>query len=65
MRPLTNEEIQTCLNSFKGGYSKRDLAIFTLGLATGFRIKEILSLRIRDIYNIEHKKLLPDVHVQK
>lgn len=65
MRPLNDIEIQECLKSFDTSYSKRNLAIFTLGLATGFRIKEILSLRVKDVYNIEHKKLLPDVHVQK
>ncbi len=63
MRPLTDEEIQKCLTSFDGKYGKRDLAIFTLGCACGFRISEILSLRVKDVYSIEKKKLMPTIHV--
>lgn len=65
MRPLLDQEIQECMNSFNGKFNKRDIAIFMLGMATGFRIKEILSLRICDVYNIEKKQLLPTIHVQK
>ena len=65
MRPLTDEEIQELLKSFGGGFCKRNLAIFVLGCSTGFRIKELLSLKVGDVYNIEKKKFLPSIHVQK
>jgi site-specific recombinase XerD len=48
-RPLKNEEIEDCLNSFKGKYAKRNRAMFVLGLNTGLRIAEILSITIKQI----------------
>lgn len=65
MRALSDDEIQTLLTTFGGTYNKRDLAIFCLCISTGFRIKESLSLQIKDVYNIEKQKLLPTIHVQK
>lgn len=49
-RPLTDEEINKCLDSFFGHkYDIRNKAMFILGLNTGFRISEILSLKIKDV----------------
>lgn len=37
------------LQSFQGKYALRDRALFLLGLKTGFRISELLSLKVRNV----------------
>jgi integrase len=49
-RPLNNGEISSVLNSFTGAYAVRDRALFLLGLKTGFRISELLSLQVKDVW---------------
>jgi integrase len=49
-RPLTNGEIANVLNAFTGAYAARDRALFVLGLKSGFRISEMLSLRVSDVW---------------
>jgi integrase len=49
-RPLTDEELALVSKSFGGTYAARDRALFTLGVKSGFRISELLSLRIGDVY---------------
>jgi integrase len=49
-RPLTEKEIGEVLISFNGEYAARDKALFVLGLKTGFRVSELLSLKIGDIF---------------
>lgn len=48
-RPLTDEEIELVLSSFTGRFQLRDRALFLTGLRTGFRISELLSLRVGDV----------------
>ncbi len=48
-RPLSEEEIQRALQAFEGGSMLRDRALFLLGVRSGFRISELLSLRLRDV----------------
>ena len=48
-RPLERTEINAMLAEFKGLYRDRNKALFLLGLTTGFRISELLSLTISDI----------------
>ena len=48
-RPLTQLEIQAVLKSFRGKYQARDRALFLLGLKSGLRISELLSLRVGDV----------------
>ena len=48
-RPLTNEEMELVAKTFGGRYAARDKALFVLGVSTGFRISELLSLRILDV----------------
>lgn len=48
-RPLDQDEIKKVVKSFSGDFEKRDRALFLLGLKTGFRISELLSLRIGDV----------------
>jgi integrase len=48
-RPLNDVEIQKVLSGFTGPYAKRDKALFLLGIKAGFRISELLSLRVGDL----------------
>jgi len=48
-RALSNEEIDILCSAFGGKYRLRDRAIFQIGIFTGFRISEILSLKICDV----------------
>ncbi len=48
-RPLTQEETLQCSNAFQGRYHIRDKCLFVLGVLAGFRIKEMLSLRVKDV----------------
>lgn len=49
-RPLTDAEIALVSRSFGGIYAFRDRAWFILGLKTGFRIAELLSLRLGEVW---------------
>jgi integrase len=49
-RPLTDAEVALLSRSFGGTYALRDRAWFILGLKTGFRIAELLSLRLGDVW---------------
>lgn len=45
-RPFTEEEIEQISDAMG---SLRDKCLFNLGIYTGFRIKEILSLKVKDV----------------
>ena len=45
-RPFTDKEITTISDSLE---SLRDKCLFNLGIFTGFRITEILSLKVKDV----------------
>ncbi len=45
-RPLEEDEVQRTLEAFCGPYALRDRALFLLGVRSGFRISEMLSLRL-------------------
>ena len=62
-RPLTDEETRRVAQSFKGRFEKRDRALFLLGVKSGFRISEILSLRLRDL--IANDRILDRVSVER
>jgi integrase len=47
--PLTDEEVMLVQHSFGGVYAGRDKALFLLGAKSGFRISELLSLRLGDV----------------
>ena len=49
-RPLDNDEIRSVSASFTGTFEVRNRALFMLGVSTGGRISELLSLRIADVY---------------
>ncbi|MGH8067460.1 MAG: tyrosine-type recombinase/integrase [Candidatus Entotheonellia bacterium] len=49
-RPLADREIMLVSQSFQGQHANRNRALFILGIKTGFRISELLSLRVSDVY---------------
>jgi len=50
--PLTQDQIDLVLaKGFEGRYKLRNQTLFILGLTTGFRISELLSLKLEDLYN--------------
>lgn len=53
-RPLTDQEVAEILAVVdRNRHAKRDRALLVLGIKTGFRIAELLSLRIGDVWNGE------------
>jgi site-specific recombinase XerD len=37
--------------AFRGRYKMRDRALFLLGIKSGFRISELLAIKVRDVWN--------------
>ena len=60
-RPLSAEEVQQVANSFTGYDAQRDRTLFILGVMSGFRISELLSLKIRDV--VQNKRVRSEVEV--
>ena len=58
-RPLDNDEIRRVSTCFTGTYQIRNRGLFLLGVSTGGRISELLSLRIDDVY--QNKKPVTDL----
>ena len=49
-RPLDNKEIRLVSACFDGTFEARNRGLFMLGVSTGGRISELLSLQIGDVY---------------
>ena len=49
-RPLDNDEIRRVSAAFTGTFEARNRGLFMLGVSTGGRISELLSLTIGDVY---------------
>ena len=49
-RPLANDEIRLVSACFTGTFEARNRGLFMLGVSTGGRISELLSLTIGDVY---------------
>jgi integrase len=62
-RPLTEAEVELMQASFGGTYGARDRALFLLGVKSGFRISELLSLRLGDVW--QHGRLVDRVTVER
>ena len=62
-RPLSDAEVKQVAKSFSGTYAKRNKALFILGVRTGFRISELLSLLVGDV--LQHGKILDRITVQR
>lgn len=50
VRALTKAEIKEIKDSFTGRYALRNLTMFILMIKSGFRISEILSLKVKDVF---------------
>jgi integrase len=62
-RPLTDVEIALVSRSFGGTYAARDRALFVLCIKTGFRIAELLSIRVGDV--LQHDRLVDQLTVRR
>jgi integrase len=62
-RPLTEAEVTLVQHSFGGVYADRDKALFLLGVKSGFRISELLSLHVGDVW--QHGRLVDRVTVER
>ena len=49
-RPLNNDEIRRVSAAFTGTYEVRNRGLFMIGVSTGGRISELLSLRLGDVF---------------
>lgn len=63
MQPISDDEIKKITENFSGAYKARDLALFILGIKSGFRISEILSLTIKDVF--DNGKLQDRIYVER
>ena len=63
MRPITDEEIEKIKDNFSGQYKARDYALFVLGIKSGFRISEILSLTLKDVF--DNGRIQDRIYVQR
>lgn len=62
-RPLDDAEIKAVAASFSGPHAARDRALFLLGLRSGFRISELLSLTLGDV--VQAGRMVDRVAVQR
>ena len=62
-RPLTEAQVELVQRGFGGAYAARDKALFLLGVKSGFRISELLSLRVGDVS--QHGRLVGRVTVPR
>ena len=62
-RPLTEPEVETVLAHMNGPSGARDRALFLLGVRSGFRISEILSLCLGDA--VQAGRVVERVRVQR
>jgi integrase len=62
-RPLTDSEIALVSRSFGGTYAARDRALFIVGIKTGFRIAELLSLQVGDVW--QYGRVVDQVTVER
>lgn len=59
-RPLSKQEIDQVLSLLK---TQRDKTLFILGLKSGFRISELLSIRVKDI--IQNNRVVDKIRVTR
>jgi site-specific recombinase XerC len=62
-RPLSDEEVKVISHSFGGTFGKRNKALFILGVCSGFRISELLSLTAGDVQ--QHGKIVDHMTVAR
>ena len=62
-RPLDNKEIRLVSACFDGTFEARNRGLFMLGVSTGGRISELLSLQIGDVY--QNRRAVTDLLFDK
>lgn len=62
-RPFTPDEVKATLRAFSGRHAPRNRCLFVLGILTGFRIREALSLRVRDV--VSHNRVRRVIEVAR
>ena len=62
-RPLDNSEIRRVSTCFTGTYEVRNRGLFMIGVSTGGRISELLSLTIGDVY--QNRSAVTDLLFQR
>ena len=62
-KPLDNDEIRRVSTCFTGTFATRNRGLFMLGVSTGGRISELLSLRVGDVY--QNRKPVSDLLYNK
>jgi integrase len=60
---LTNQQAKLALRHLRGRYRLRDRALLILGIRTGLRISELLSLRVGQVHN--GSAVLPRVYLER
>jgi len=59
---LTADQIKEALEFFRGKHADRNKACFMLGVCTGFRISELLSLKVYDVFDGKEIREYVTVH---
>lgn len=62
-RPLTEREVEAVYRAMGGPFATRNRALLLLGVRSGFRISELLSLRQRDV--LQHQQVVQRVTVAR
>jgi integrase len=62
-RPLSDEEVGLMARSFGGTFAERHKALFVVEHRTGFRMSELVSLRVGDV--LQHGRLVDELSVQR
>jgi hypothetical protein len=60
---LTVDEVARVSQAFRGSYAAWDRALFVLGVKMGFRISELLSLTVGDVW--QHGCFVDYVAIQR
>lgn len=62
-RPLEMQEVRSVVLSFEGKYRLRNRALFLMGVRTGYRVSEMLSLTLGDVWR--HGRVVDSVSVAR
>ena len=62
-RPLTDDEINRVLNALEGTEAARDRLLFVMGINTGLRISELLSINVCNVW--DGRKVRDRVRIQR
>ena len=62
-RPLSDAEVRQVVQSFQGSNALRDRALFVLGVKTGLRISELLSITVGDV--LQHGRIADRITIRR